>query len=108
MLFWCSWERLRVSQLVKNAEIAIVSTAFENIAIDSSYLPWCAEISLKGYTKDTLYLSFSDGSFWQGALVGNIDKTIRNDWYSDTLLVTYHTSKEYKSDSVVVKYYFGK
>ena len=78
------------------------------IAIDSTCLPWCAEISLKGYTKDTLYLSFSDGSFWQGMLVGNIDETIRNDWYSDTLLVTYHTSKEYKSDSVVIQYSFGK
>ena len=31
----------------------------DTIAIDSSYLPWCAEISLKGYTKDTLYLSFN-------------------------------------------------
>ena len=80
----------------------------DTIAIDSSYLPWCAEISLKGYTKDTLYLSFSDGKFWQGALVGNIDETIRNDWYSDTLLVTHHTRKEHKRDSVVIQYSFGK
>ena len=80
----------------------------DTIAIDSSYLPWCAEISLKGYTKDTLYLSFSDGKFWQGALVGNIDVTIRNDWYSDTLLVTHHTRKEHKRDSVVIQYSFGK
>ena len=80
----------------------------DTIAIDSSYLPWCAEISLKGYTKDTLYLSFSDGSFWQGALVGNIDKTIRNDWYSDTLLVTHHTRTEDERDSVVIQYSFGK
>ena len=55
-----------------------------------------------------LYLSFSDGNFWQGALVGNLDKTIRNDWYSDTLLVTYHTHIENKRDSVVVKYSFKK
>ena len=80
----------------------------DTIAIDSSYQPWCAEISLKGYSKDTLYFSFSDGKFWQGALVGNIDETIRNDWYSDTLLVTHHTRTEDEKDSMVVKYYFGK
>ncbi len=80
----------------------------DTIAIDTTSLPWCAEISLKGYTKDTLHLSFSDGNFWQGALIGSIDKTIRNDWYSDTLLVAYHTSAEEESDSVVIKYYFGK
>ena len=80
----------------------------DTIAIDSSYLPWCAEISLKGYTKDTLYLSFSDDKFWQGVLVGNIDETIRNDWYSDTLLVTHHTRTEDERDSVVIQYNFGK
>lgn len=80
----------------------------DTIAIDSTYLPWCAEISLKGYTKDTLYLTFADGSFWQGTLVGNIDQTIRNDWYNDTLLVTHHIRTEDENDSVVIKYYFGK
>ena len=80
----------------------------DTITIESTHQPWCAEISLKGYTKDTLYLSFSDGNFWQGALVGNIDKTIRNDWYSDTLLVTHHARTENKRDSVVVKYSFKK
>jgi len=79
----------------------------DTIAIDTTCLPWCAAISLKGYTKDTLYLSFSDGNFWQGVLVGNINETIRNDWYSDTLLVAYHTRTENKKDSVVIKYSFG-
>ena len=80
----------------------------DTMAIDSTCLPWCVEISLKGYTKDTLYLSFSDGNFWKGTFVGNIDKTIRNDWYSDTLLVTHHTRTENERDSVVMKYSFKK
>ena len=79
----------------------------DTIAIDSTYLPWCAEVAIKGYSKDTLYLSFCNGSFWKVKLIGNIDTTYRNDWYNEILPVTYHTRTANDSDSVIIKYSFG-
>ncbi len=63
-----------------------------------------AFISLKGYTRDTLYLSLSEGCFWKVKLVGDIDTTYRNDWYDWTLPVSYHTRTTTDGDSVVIKY----
>lgn len=65
----------------------------------------CAEVTLKGYTKDTLFLSFSDGCFWRVKLIGRIDTTYRNDWYDEYLPVSYHTKTTNDSDSIVIKYW---
>ena len=65
----------------------------------------CAEVTLKGYTKDTLFLSFSDGCFWRVKLIGRIDTTYRDDWYDAYLPVSYHTKTTNDSDSIVIKYW---
>ena len=79
----------------------------DTIAIDSTYLPWCAIVTLKGYTQDTLFLSFGDGSFWKFKLIGNIDTNCKNDWYDELLPVTYHTKTTNDGDSLIIKYSFG-
>ena len=79
------------------------------ITIDSIYNPFCLNVSLHGHTKDSLYLSFAfcNSKFWNVDLVGDIDTTYENDWYNDTLAVTYHTRTTNDGDNVVVRYSFG-
>lgn len=66
-----------------------------------------AFVSLKGYTQDTLYMSFAEGCFWNLKLIGNIDTTFRNDWYEETLPVSYHTRTTTDGDSVVIRYWIN-
>lgn len=78
------------------------------VAADTTSYPSSAEVLLKGYTKDTLYLLFSNSndSFWRDVkLIGNIDTISRNDWYDNCLSVTYHTRTSNDGDSVVLKYW---
>ena len=63
-----------------------------------------AFVSLKGYTQDTLYMSFAEDCFCDLKLIGNIDTTFRNDWYDETLPVFYHTRTTTDGDSVVLMY----
>ena len=79
----------------------------DTISIDSTYLPWCVNLKLKGRTQDTLFLSFGDGSFGDVKLLGNIDTTDQNDWYSELLPATYHTKTTNDGDSLIIKYSFG-
>ena len=78
----------------------------DTIAIDSTYLLWCASVSLKGHTQDSLFLSFGEGRFWKVGLIGDIDTIYQNDWY-DELPITYHTKTTNDGDSVIIKYSFG-
>ncbi len=78
----------------------------DTIAIDSTYLLWCASVSLKGHTQDSLFLSFGEGCFWKVGLIGDIDTIYQNDWY-DELPITYHTKTTNDGDSVIIKYSFG-
>ena len=78
----------------------------DTIAIDSTYLLWCASVSLKGHTQDSLFLSFGEGCFWKVGLIGDIDTIYQNDWY-DELPLTYHTKTTNDGDSVIIKYSFG-
>ena len=75
------------------------------VAADTTSYLSSAEVSLKGYTKDTLYLSFSNGCFWEVKLIGYIDTIYRNDWYDEYLPVLYHTKASNDGDSVVLKYW---
>ena len=77
------------------------------VSADTTQMISCAEVSLKGYAKDTLFLSFSDGSFWEVKLIGDIDTTYRNDWYDEYLPVSYCTKTSNNSDSVVMKYWIN-
>ena len=77
------------------------------VSADTTQMISCAEVSLKGYAKDTLFLSFSDGSFWEVKLIGDIDTTYRNDWYDEYLPVSYCTKTSNNSDSVVIKYWIN-
>jgi len=79
------------------------------ITIDSIYNPFCLNVSLQGQTTDSLYLSFAfcNSKFWNVALLDDIDTTYENDWYNDTLAVTYHTKTANDGDSVVIRYSFG-
>ena len=79
----------------------------DTIAIDSTYLTWCAFVTLKGHTQDSLFLSFGDGYFWKVKLIGDIDTTCQNDWYNELLPITYHTKTTNDGDSLIIKYSFG-
>ena len=75
------------------------------VAADTTSEPTSAEVYLKGYTKDTLYISFSQGCFWNVKLIGDIDTTYRNDWYDYYLPISYNTRNTNDNDSVVLKYW---
>ncbi|MBP5547979.1 MAG: hypothetical protein J6X58_03690 [Bacteroidales bacterium] len=75
------------------------------VAADTTSYPSSAEVSLKGYTKDTLYILFSNGCFWKAKLIGDIDTTYRDDWYDEYLPFSYHTNTSNDGDSIVLKYW---
>ena len=91
-----------------DGEIVIHPSSEEQVdtlmCADTTALISTAFVSLKGYTQDTLYLSLSEGCFWKVKLIGDIDTTYRNDWYDETLPVSYHTRTTTNGDSVVIKY----
>lgn len=80
----------------------------DTISTDSTSNIFYCEVHLKGHSKDTLYLSFQNGNshFVETTLIGNIDTTFRNDWYNETLPISYRTRTENDGDSVVIQYRF--
>lgn len=80
----------------------------DTIAIDSTYLVVGAMVTLQGHTTDSLFIWFSDstGSFCKESFIGDINTTLRNDWYNETLPVSYYTKSSNSGDSVVLKYSF--
>ena len=79
------------------------------ISADTTDFISTAFVSLKGYTQDTLYMSFSEDCFWRGGvkLNGDIDTTFRSEWYDETLPISYHTRTTTDGDSVVIKYWIN-
>lgn len=95
-----------------DGEIVIYPTSelkHDTITIDSTYSVVSAIVTLQGHTTDSLFLWFSDesGSFWKETFVGDINATCSNDWYNETLPVSYYTKSTNDGDSVVIKYSFG-
>ena len=77
----------------------------DSLVIDSTTSVFNATVHIKGHLSDTMFVSFTDGSYpsWHNVtLIGDIDKKISNDWYEYYLHVQYHSNSVTEGDSVVV------
>lgn len=77
------------------------------VAADTTSDPNSAKVALRGHSNDTLYLSFSNGRFWEVKLIGDIDTIYRNEWYDVYLPITYYTKTTNDDDSVEIQYWIN-
>lgn len=80
------------------------------VALDSA-IPSSATVRAKGHVSDTMYVSFTDGSYrsWHDdTLIGDVDWKYSNEWYDTKLHVQYRSKALTEGDSVVMTCVFSK
>jgi hypothetical protein len=80
------------------------------VALDSA-MPSMATVRARGHVLDTMYVSFTDGSYrsWHDdTLMGDVDWEYSNEWYDTKLHVQYRSKSATDGDSVVMTCEFSK
>ena len=80
------------------------------VALDSA-MPSMATVRARGHVSDTMYVSFTDGSYrsWHDdTLMGDVDWEYSNEWYDTKLHVQYRSKSVTDGDSVVMTCEFSK
>ena len=83
----------------------------DSFVIDSTASVWNATVYISGHLSDTMFVSFTDGSYppWDDIkLIGDIDEEISNDWYSHRLHVQHRSNSVTEGDSVVMTCEFAR
>ena len=80
------------------------------VELDSA-MPSMAAVRAGGHVSDTMYVSFTDGSYrsWHDdTLMGDVDWEYSNEWYDTKLHVQYRSKSVTDGDSVVMTCEFSK